>query len=76
MDKDVQNILIAAAILVVIGVVGIVALDTLLADTNFSTGFGFFEDEYFGLPLGWVASGVLLVIAVVLFYLFVWRKRS
>jgi hypothetical protein len=75
MEKDVQNILIAAAILVVIGVVGIVALDTLLADVNFSTGFGLFEDEIFGLPLGWVISGILLVIAVILFYLFVWRKQ-
>ena len=78
MRKDVLYIIVAAVGLIIVGTVGIVLLgaeDSTFADLNLSTGFGLFTDEIFGLPLGWVVSAVLLVVALILFYLFVWRKR-
>ena len=79
MKKDALYILIGAAILVVIGVVGIVMLgaeDSAFADLNLSTGFGLIPSEVLGFPIGWVASAVLLILALILFYIFVWSKRK
>ena len=75
MKKDAQTIILVAIVLIVVGTVAIVMLDTSFADMNLNTGFGLFPEEIAGLPLGWVVSGVLLIVALILFYLFVWRKR-
>ncbi|NHJ01286.1 MAG: hypothetical protein EAX86_04045 [Candidatus Heimdallarchaeota archaeon] len=79
MKKDALYILVGAAILIIIGIVGIVILgdeNSAFADLNLSTGFGLIPDTILGLPIGWVASGLLLVIAVILFYVFVWKKKE
>ena len=78
MRKDALYIIVAGIALIAIGTVAIVILgaeDSSFADLNLSTGFGLFPEEILGLPLGWVVSGVLLVVALALFYLYVWRKR-
>lgn len=78
MRKDALYIIVAGVGLIIVGTVAIVLLgaeDSSFADLNLSTGFGLFQDEMFGLPLGWVVSFVLLIVALALFYLFVWRKR-
>ena len=78
MRKDALYIIVASVGLIIVGTVAIVLLgaeDSDFADLDLSTGFGLFTEEVFGLPLGWVVSGVLLVVAVALFYLFVWRKK-
>jgi hypothetical protein len=78
MDKDVQYIIIFAVVLIVVGTVAIVVLGeegSAFEDLDLSTGFGFIPEEVLGLPIGWVASGLLLVVALLLFYQFVWRKR-
>lgn len=81
MRKDVLYILIVAAVLIIIGVPAIVLLDTYFGEesenpVNLSTGFGLIPEDILGIPIGWIISAILLIIALILFYVFVWIKRE